>query len=406
MPVLGLRGTGSFTVTGQRPESWKEKIFHLFPNGKAPLTALLSMLKSETPSDSIYNWYQKGLSAQRLRINNVAGYLVGDTAFTVDATSAANGIAGARACRKGTVIQNERTGEIMWVADDPVSDTQIQVSRAMGDGTLAGGTAAAINNDDWLIIIGLASEEGADTPSAVTYDPTQFSNYTQIFRASLFMTRTAKRTRLRTGDQYLEAKREALELLSIAKEKAYIFGQPKAGTGYDLAQPMKTTGGLKYFIEKYASGNLVTGIGALSESAFDGYLEQVFRYGSSEKLALCGSTALSVLAQLAKGGNIQMTMAAKDDAYGMNLVKYITPFGILYLKTHPLFTEHAVWRQDMLIVDTAHITEMELDKIQFLKNRQGNGTDGSKDEFLGESGLEVHHAETHMYLAGITSFAP
>lgn len=51
MPVLGLRGTGSFTVTGQRPENWREKTLQLFPNGTAPLCALLSMLKSEKTDD-------------------------------------------------------------------------------------------------------------------------------------------------------------------------------------------------------------------------------------------------------------------------------------------------------------------------------------------------------------------
>ncbi len=405
MPVLGLRGTGSFTTDGQRPEDWREKILHLFPNGKAPLTAILSMLKSEKASDSNFHWYQKKLSGQRLCINNVAGYGVGDTSLVVDTTSASDGVTGAKSCRKGMVLLNERTDEIMWVSDDPVSDTQIQVERAMGEATLLGGTATAIDDNDWLSIIGMANAEGEDTPSSITYDPTPFENFTQIWRASLFMTRTAKKTKLRTGDQYLEAKREALEIYSIGKEKGYIFGQPKSSTGTN-GQPITTTGGVLYFIKKYCSDNFKTSIGDLSETVFDGYLEQVFRYGSSEKLALCGSTALQVLSQLAKGGSITMNMEAKDSAYGMALVKYVTPFGILYLKSAPLFTEHSEWRKNILILDPAQLVEKELDTVQFLKNRQSNGTDGSMDEFLGESGLEVHHAETHMWLAGITGFAP
>jgi len=55
MPILGLRGTGSFTVTGQRPENWREAILRLYPNGKAVLTALLAMLKSEKTDDPIFH---------------------------------------------------------------------------------------------------------------------------------------------------------------------------------------------------------------------------------------------------------------------------------------------------------------------------------------------------------------
>ena len=51
---LGMRGTGDFTVTGQRPENWREMILYLYPNGKAPLTAIMSMMKSEKTDDPIF----------------------------------------------------------------------------------------------------------------------------------------------------------------------------------------------------------------------------------------------------------------------------------------------------------------------------------------------------------------
>ena len=400
MPVLGLRGSGSFTVTGQRPENYREKILQLFPNGKAPLTALLAMLKSEKTDDAIFHWYEKNISAQRLRINNVAGYLVGDTTFTVDTTDATTGVVGSKACKIGTQLLNERTGEIYNVTADPATDTSITVGRAFG--TTA---AAALLDNDWLLIIGNVNEEGGALPSAITYDPTEYNNYCQIFRSSIFMTRTAMRTRLRTGDQVKEAKREALELLSIQKERAFIFGEFKLGTGAK-GQPMRATRGIISHITTNESGNVISGVGALSESAWDGYLEQVFRYGSTEKLALCGSTALKVLADMAKKGGIQLMQSPTSETYGMNLMTYLTPFGTLHLKTHPLFTEHPVHRQNMLVIDPANVIERYVDDVQYLKDRQTPGDDAKSDEYLNECGLEVHHAKTHMYLTGITSFAP
>ena len=65
---LGMRGTGDFTVTGQRPENWREMILYLYPNGKAPLTAIMSMMKSEKTDDPIFHWFEKELDGQRVDV--------------------------------------------------------------------------------------------------------------------------------------------------------------------------------------------------------------------------------------------------------------------------------------------------------------------------------------------------
>lgn len=345
-------------------------------------------------------WFEKKMPRQRLRINNSGGYTSGDTTMTVDATSDVNGITGAYGVRKGSQILVESTGEILYVSADPSSDTSITVTRAFGTTS-----AASIADDAWLTVIGTIHEQGGALPSAIGYDPTEYNNYCQIFRSPLFMTRTAMKTRLRTGDQVKEAKREALMLLNNEKEKAFIFGELKASTG-TKGQPMYATRGIVSYISTYASSNVIDAGGVLSESEWDGYLEQVFRYGSSEKLALVGSGAMAVLAQLAKNGGIQLNAVAKDDAYGMSLVQYITPFGVLYLKTHPIFSDHPVWRYNALVIDTAHIVERFVDDIQYLKNRQTAGDDAQADEYLNEAGIETHFAETHAYIKNITSFAP
>lgn len=47
---LGMRGTGSW-ATDQRPKNYRETILFLYPNGTAPLTAIMSKLKSERVDD-------------------------------------------------------------------------------------------------------------------------------------------------------------------------------------------------------------------------------------------------------------------------------------------------------------------------------------------------------------------
>ena len=59
---LGMRGTGDW-VADQRPKSWRQQILKLYPNGDAPLTAILSMLKSESLTDPEFNWWTQEQSA-------------------------------------------------------------------------------------------------------------------------------------------------------------------------------------------------------------------------------------------------------------------------------------------------------------------------------------------------------
>ena len=54
MAFLGMRGNGDWTAD-QRPKNWRQKVLQLYPNGDAPLTAILSMMKNESTDDPEYN---------------------------------------------------------------------------------------------------------------------------------------------------------------------------------------------------------------------------------------------------------------------------------------------------------------------------------------------------------------
>lgn len=55
MAVAGLRGTGDWG-TDERPKNFREYILWRRPNGMAPLTALLSKMKSEKSNDPEFAW--------------------------------------------------------------------------------------------------------------------------------------------------------------------------------------------------------------------------------------------------------------------------------------------------------------------------------------------------------------
>ncbi|MEG0363527.1 MAG: DUF5309 family protein, partial [Aurantimicrobium sp.] len=266
------------------------------------------------------------------------------------------------------------------------------------------------------LVIGSAHPEGGLIPDAIALDPVHWSNYTQIFRNALQVTRTAQETQLRTGAAYDKAKKECLEMHSIEMEKAFLFGIPTEIAG-DNSKPQRTTGGVIWAIRQSGivdsfrtNPDIPAGSKWLDEGLnyLDVLLERIFRYGSQDKLAFCGNGAMLGLNRLAREhGQWQFTPTTA--AYGINVTKWVTPFGSLTLKTHPLFSHEPTNRHSMLIFEPKNLQYRYVTDTKFVKDPQEHGSntrDGKHEEFLTECGLEYHHMKGAAYLQGIGLDAP
>lgn len=411
---MGMRGTGDW-VSNQMPENWREVILRLFPNGSAPLTAIMSKMKSESTDSPIFHWWDKELPTQRATITGVytdvlstpytTGGALGDTLYVKFGTAAE-----AREFKLSDVV-------LLRDASDYTVDVNARVSAAPVENGASSyitvvlleadnnSTSHDLSDADTAMVIGTMNEEGTTAPTAKAYDPTEYYNYTQIFRNSLDMTRTAMKTKLRTGDAYAEAKRDCLELHSIEMEKAFLWGIRTTGTG-TAGKPRRTTNGvirqITTNVSDYYSNSTYSGQTWLQggELWLDTMLEQVFRYGSSEKMAFAGSGAVLGLNRLAKASG-QITMTPMTAAYGLKVMQWITPFGTMYLKTHPLFSYEATNRNSMLVFEPANLIYRYLDDTKFKADIQANDVDGKKDEYLTEAGLELHFEKAFGWLNGV-----
>jgi hypothetical protein len=396
MATLGILGTNKF-VTDERPKNWREGILRKYPNGQAALTAFIALLESEQTSDPEYNWWEKSLPTRTVFINNGGGYAAGDTTFVVDDSAAGDP---GKILRKGYLVLNIRTGEQMRVVADQTIGTSVVVQRAFGEVV-----AATINDDDELRVVGNANEERGPLPTAIHYDPTKQFNLCQIFRTPLSKSRTAMKTKLRTEAANRQAKIECLELQSIDMEWAFIWGQRFETIG-ENGLPLRSTRGIVRSISALAPGNdNSASSGSLNETELLTYLEPCYRFGSTEKLWLCGSTALNVLTQIGKSSStLNVNQGETEVVAGIRLTRIRTAFGDGLLRQHPLFNLYADWRKVILIVDLANIRYRYVDDLQFLRNRQSPGDDGRVDEFLAECGLEVHHADTHAVIRNVATY--
>lgn len=413
MSIQGVRLTDNF-VTDARPKNWREGIMLLFPNGSAPLFALTAGMKKRVTDDPEFNWWDKSMSSQRVALgadldDGTGGG--GDQDITVGATGGVNN-ALIQGFKAGTVLRVEETGELMLVDTDPASGgTVVGVLRGWAGTTPTAVTYDGAGVNPFLQSVGSVHEENSDAPTGVSFDPNKRTNFTQIFRDTLEMSRTAQKTRLRTGNQVKESKRETLEVHSANIERAMWFGAPYEAQTIN-GRIARNTGGVFNYIDP---GNIVTATSAEADmDDLEGWLEQAFRFGSSEKMGFCGNQALLAINQIARK-NSSMEMLYGQKEFGMNVSRLVCPFGTVVLKTHPLWNQirggstggspfYGVnsW---LAILDMANFTYRPLvdGDTKYQPVLQGNGIDGMKSGYLTEAGLEVAHPTTHFLIKNLNA---
>jgi hypothetical protein len=273
------------------------------------------------------------------------------------------------------------------------------------------------------MVIGNANEQGSFIPDPVMYKKAEHYNYLQILRNPFQLSRTARNTALRTGDPYADLRRENLLLHGLDWEQSLIWGVPSWTDNTSNGEPMTTTAGINYTLEANAPQNVYDFYNAVAGTTtgiteWDGYsweakgdhfmdnaLRQLFVYGSNTKVALCGSGAMYGLNRIAKAwGTINMQVGATS--FGLAVVRWVTPFGTLFLKQHPLFTQKPGWNNSVLVIEPASLKiRVMLDTDLFTDDGETKAGltayDGKKEEYRAELGLEMHNAEKFFRLDGV-----
>ena len=376
--IQGLRGTGQFD-SDFRPKNYRELFTLLEPNGNAPLNALLSMASSEGTDDPEFKNFRDELPERKLSINNGAGYNDSATDLVID-SGADNLFAVA-----GTIVVNSATNEVMRVSADAGS-TSLTVERNIG------GTSHSITDGDELFIAGSAYAEGAGSPTGVSFDATVASNFTQIFRTAFTVTETLRSTNLRTGDKEDELATKALKLHMSDIERAMFFSR-KHEKDATSANPTRFTGGLMNTITNVIDRS--TNSNTMTEKQFDDALiEDIFAFGSKQKIMFCGAKVAGHLQQFGKN-RWQPTVV--EGTYGVNLTQYSTFAGDLMVHLHPQFRQVPGMDNAAVILDFPYLSYRYLEgrDTQLLRDRQANDSDQVKHEYLTESGLEMLQDKVH-----------
>lgn len=387
--IQGIRGTGEFSADF-RPKNYRELFTLLEPNGNAPLNALLAMGSSEATDDPEYKNFRDELPERTLKINDGAGYNNSATSLTIDASD------DNKYAINGAIVVNSNTGEVMHVSADTTATT-LAVVRNIG------GTSFTIADNDDLFVAGFAASEGASTPTAISFDATVASNFTQIFRTAFSVSGTLQSTYLRTGDKEDEAMTKALKLHMSDIERAMFFGKKHEANG-STAQPTRYTGGLTTQLTNVIDvASDIDGDGTMSEAQFDEQLiSTVFKFGSKQKIAFVGETVAHHLQEFGKN-RWQPTQV--EGSYGVNFTRYQTFAGDLMVHLHPQFRQIPNMKQSMVIIDFPYLNYRYLQDrdTSLLENRQSPGADSVTHEYLTECGLELIQDKVHSYIKNWTT---
>jgi hypothetical protein len=291
--------------------------------------------------------------------------------------------------QKWDLVLNTRTGELMRV--DSVTGNTLSVTRGIGS------TAANLNETDELMLISTAQPEGDTSKTPRSLVPTQFENYTEIFREPFELSETAANANYQVNPHEWDRKQQR-SAVEHAKniEYANLFGR-KSATTPGTAE-VRTTGGALSFI----TTNQTDAGGSLSESEFGSFLKSTMRFpGTSEDKIMFASG--TVLQALNKFPSSKQVTSNNDKTYGMNVTRYEGPFGAIHTVWHKLL-EGNKYDGYGIVIDMQQVSFRPFRNrdTKLLPNRQPNNQDAKLAEYLTEQGLEFGLQRAHGVLTGVT----
>jgi hypothetical protein len=408
------------------PENFRMGLLLFFPNGKAPLTAIQSAMGSQVSTSHTIHWFTKTLATQRAT-GTAGAFVYDDTALTT-AYSAASGVADTVVYCKVTLAQSAhfKAGQTVMIrdADDYRADTQGEVMSVFENGA---SSYVAVKLDeadqqdlatcDTLLVTGNSNAEGASIPEALSYDPEEFTNIEQIFRNALDISGSEIAEETRIGDPYLELKRETLQYHGIEIEKSTIHGKQKKRTGANGKRRWKMDGVISIIgtnaaanVNDYSLNTDYTGLAWIDGGGdwLDEFIYQIFDFGDdSEKLGLCGREALRGINRIAKSEGI-INLESMTTKFGMKVVRWTTPVGDIFLKTHPLFSYEATDQNTILIIEPKLLKSRPKRgrdthfRPDILWQKGGyTGVDGRKEEWLTELSMQFDNPLAMGILRGV-----
>lgn len=323
-----------------------------------------------------------------------------------------------------TDVTKYRVGHLILIPQAVDSALQPEMVRVTavntGTSTLTvvrgvGSTKRAIAQGAVLFIVGSADEEGAARPTPKDTSPAAAYNYTQIFRTSLSISRTAMESEAYAAANGIWSERLRKKAMEHKRKMNYqfYFGQRSESLtgGPVLSAPIRTAGGLNSFV----TTNVVDAGSALTQKGFLNWLKTSFKYGSERKIGLFSPTLMAAVSHWKIN---MLQISSRETEIGMNFTRIVTPFGELDVMQDRSLEDKAAGSTNgfagwNFIVDPENVAYVPLRNsdtrlIEVPVSPDGSYINGGEDaanaEYLTEATLRVRLEKTHSKLYNLTDW--
>ena len=365
----------------QRVVDMADAILLLHPS-ETPFTVLLRKLMKREAGNPEFKWLEDEAVPWVDQVTAAA-------TNTATSLSVANGAYFA----PNDLVKVFRTGEVMRVT--AVSGNTITVTRGWA------GTPAALNANDYLFIIATAYKEGAGLGDSRATKRVVKTNYTEIFRTPVKLTKTLEASKLygvssERAYQRAKAGREH----NMAIERAFWFGAKKE----DLSgtEPIRSTGGVFEWI--VTNKTTLTSESNFTKAEFDKFLETVFFYGSDERWVFASPLMVRLINGFADNAIrvLQMEVGKSGDrTYGIQISRYQSAHGVVNIVNTRLFKDYRTSGDvagKVLVavdIDNEAAAYRTLRPTKLYTDIQAPSDDAYVDEYLTECGLQFGQEKRH-----------
>lgn len=377
--TTGIFNTAQFTTDLQK-KSFASMLTRLMPGGgAAPLFALTSRLKNATAVATEHGFWTKTMVFPGFTLT--ANVAIGDTVFTVADTSM---------LIPGQTHRLQQTGEIV-IINSVLSDTSIQVGRAVGNVAAAAITVASQITQAYQI--STAFEEGSIRPNALTVQPVKVTNLTQIVRDTWALTGTAAAVEVIAGESSVaENRQDCAAFHAVGIERLLFWGQKSQG--FRKGQPFRTMDGLismisnlAYYPPSYSVPNVYTAGATTTYDQLLAMVDPVFNQvtdprSSNDRIMFVGGAAFNVINKIGRlSGTYQIVQ--DQTSFGMRYSHFKVPRGEFALIEHPLFNTNPHWSKMAVAVDPSGFA------LAYLNGRQTKNKEFNMDGAVTDNGIDA-----------------
>lgn len=300
------------------------------------------------------------------KYNPTAAVAATDTSITVSSTDDDHFIAG------DMILLTNAAGQTERLVVSSVAANTLNVLNANGDARTAGIT---MTTSDEFYRQEFARAEDSTAPAIRTTKRAGIYNYIEFFSESYGLTNIKRATSDYNGDPLMLEKRKAISRFLQRMENTFWFGERNIRN--ESTNPVYQTGGFKYWAETYSDVEIRDMSGyPLTRAELNSFLSAVMRGGSTDKVLVCDSRALSAINNM---GYADVEIPTyKIGEMGMNIRKISGPFGKVELVYEPLFDDISPMRGSMAVLDMNNL------KYRYMEGNRVNLDMKDKEQLLAD----------------------